>query len=171
MRRMRRKVSYVRYLQLRLVVLVGERLLPPVSRAKKVAMSTRQWFEMPIAGRDLEDRIRPKYPVENTALLVYQRDKVYVSFQDPTAQASLTKYSDVRPLAPADGRAFEEALPYLLPPPDSRNAGLRDRPVGLGDLVASITSRLRVRECHGCRQRKRWMNKVVIWGWWRGRSW
>lgn len=43
------------------------------------------------------------------------------------------------------------------------------RPVGLGDVVAAILGRFGIQPWPGCgcAARKAWLNRFVVWGWWR----
>ena len=132
-------------------------------------MPDRAWIEMPAVGTGAaDDPVRPKYSVRGSALLMHKDGKVYVMCADARAQEDALTAEDCRRLTPAEGHAFEQSLPVPLPPqlfPESYRDG--HRPVGLGDVVSWLTRRAGFTECSACRQRRRWLNRIVIWGWWR----
>ena len=105
---------------------------------------------------------RPKYPLEGNAFVVYRGAEAYVALEDRAVQDEIVRHVDVRLLSDGEGLAFEQSLPFPIAPVD-RSA---DRRIGLGDVVSWFTRRLGIRECTGCRRRKRRMNRVVVWRWW-----
>ena len=92
--------------------------------------------------------------------------KVYIYFEDKNAQEEALKQPDCRRLTSAEGRELEETFPFPIASPGQQHVD-ENQPVGLGDAVAWLASRLGIEECEPCRKRKRWLNKVVVWGWWR----
>src|SRR5215207_3427046 len=122
----------------------------------------RAWLEMPaVADGPGPIAVRPKYPVDASALLIYRDANVYVSYHDERPRADVTAYSDVRLLTGPESHRFEASLPFPLPAP------IRRRGVRLGDLVHRVTRRLGISDCPSCRERKRVFNRIVVWGWWR----
>lgn len=132
-------------------------------------VTDRVWIEMPAVGTGTEDdAVRSKYPVQGKAFLMHQEGKVYVIFRDERARDEAIRHEDCRRLTPDQTRAFEESLPFPLPPHlFPRDHDTRSRPVGVGDIVARLTRRVGIAECGWCQHRKRWLNRIVVWGWWR----
>lgn len=132
-------------------------------------VTDRVWIEMPAVGNGAaDDPVRSKYPIQGKAFLMHQGGKVYVIFGDELARQEAAKQADCRRLTPSEARALEESLPVPIPPQlFSYNQNNKSRPVGLGDLVAWLTRRAGIAECEACQQRKRWLNGIVVWGWWR----
>jgi hypothetical protein len=131
-------------------------------------MTGDTWLEMPAietAGRSL----RPKHMIETSALLVYRGDKVCVAVRDPETATALLRQPDVRNLAAAEVQKLERNLPGKPAERlDSLGSGpvlARNRHHGvlLGDVVSRITKALGVSECGGCGQRRRTLNRIVIW--------
>jgi hypothetical protein len=116
-----------------------------------------------VSGTSPGTRTRPKYPIDGSALVVYRGPNAYVAIAQRGTRAALTPHADVRVLAPQEARALEDDL--ALPP----LAGRRDRsaPVRLGDAVHGVLTRVGIRDCTGCRRRRRRLNKLTVWGWWR----
>lgn len=130
-------------------------------------MADRVWIEMPAVRNGTPDgRVRPKYPVETNATLVHKDGKVYIDFEDESAREEAVKQPDCRRLTLAEGRELEETFPFPIAFPAYRRDNERE-PVGLGDVVAWMTHKLGIEECPGCQRRKKWLNRVVIWGWWK----
>ena len=128
------------------------------------------WLELP-AEIDAEARARPTYAIVSDEVLVYRQDKVYACFRDKTAVADLVQHSDVRELSASE----VEQLVALYEPilhahrfvEDSMADAVRPGPVGLGEVISRVASRVGLAECAGCRQRRRLLNRIVVWGWWR----
>jgi hypothetical protein len=126
-------------------------------------MQANIWVEMPVvSGEAPIDAPRPKYPVIGNATLVYRRPYVYIAFRDAADALTATNYPDTRRLTPDEGRALETSLPFPIRVPALPPAGAPAL-VGLGDLVSWVTGRLGIAQCDGCRRRKRWLNRVVLW--------
>ena len=142
----------------------------PLSDAELTMATERVWIEMPAIGTGTtDDPVRPKYPVQGKAFLIHQRGKVYVVLGDERARNEALQHADCRLLTPGEGSLFEETLPFPLPPqlfPHDDHNNQR-RPVGVGDLVARLTRRVGIAECSACQQRKRRLNNIIVWGWWR----
>ncbi len=132
-------------------------------------MINQVWIEMPAVGTGAQgDPVRPKYPVQGKAFLMHQAGKVYVAFQDKLAREAAEKQAECRRLTPSEARTFEESLPFPIPLSlFADNHDGKSRPVGLGDVVSWLTRRAGIAECSACQQRKRWLNRIPIWGWWR----
>lgn len=132
-------------------------------------VTDRVWIEMQAIGTGAaDDPVRPKYPVRGNAFLMHKEGKVYVTFRDEVSQEAVLKEADCRRLTPAEGHTFEESLPVPIPPQlFSQHPQNRSRPAGLGDVVSWLTRRAGITECAACQQRKRWLNRIVVWGWWR----
>lgn len=135
-------------------------------------MTDRVWVEIPTVESEAPDSpVRPKYPIQGKAFLVHKGGKIYVVFQDDLACQEMVKQAGCRRLTPSEAYAFEESLLFPLPSllfPD--NYTNKNRSVGLGDVVAWLTRRAGVAECRACQQRKRWLNGITVWGWWRSFS-
>ena len=131
-------------------------------------MADRVWIEMPVVGNGTPDsRVRPKYPVETNATIVHKDGKVYIDFEDENAREEALKQPDCRRLTLAEGHELEENVPFPIASPARRHSDEK-RPLGLGDVVAWVTSKLGIEKCPGCKRREGWLNRhVVIWGWWR----
>ena len=130
-------------------------------------MTDRAWIEMPVVPNETGDGwARPKYPVETSATLIYRDGRVYVAFKDETAREEAAKQPDCRLLSLIEARELEDSFPFPIASPGQQHVD-ENQPVGLGDAVAWLASRLGIEECEPCRKRKRSLNRVVIWGWWR----
>jgi hypothetical protein len=119
-------------------------------------------------------RAHPKYPIEVDATLVYRGVNVYVSLAHSAARDQARRHADVRILSKAEGAALESGLPFGPSQPAAAQASARAinvlGPVGLGDAISSVTQRFGIGECHGCKARKRALNRIAVWGWWRAPS-
>jgi hypothetical protein len=130
-------------------------------------MNDSAWLEMPIVRTGVPDhRARPKYPVETNAFLVYRDEKVYVRFPDDYVLPSAMEEPDCRWLSSAEARRLEDGLPFPVSPP-SEHHHRENEPVGLGDVISWVTHKVGIEECSGCGRRKRWLNRIPVWGWWR----
>jgi len=109
-------------------------------------------------------RLRPAAVVLVAALLIYRGASVYVTYQGDAPRGDLTANPDVQLLTGAESHRFEASLPFPLPAP------VRPRGVRLGDVIHRITGRLGVAHCDSCQRRKRALNRIVVWGWWRRAS-
>ncbi len=136
-----------------------------------------KWIEMPVAANDEgSHQDRPKYPIETSALLLYRGEMVYVPTRDKAIQGKALRHPDVRLLSKDEVRDMEATLKFPISLIDDaafaaqKDLLSRHTQVRLGDLVAWSTHKFRLNECHACRMRRTWLNRVVIWGWWRPRS-
>jgi hypothetical protein len=130
-------------------------------------MRELNWIEMPAVGTGaVDDAIRAKYPVRGKAFLMHREGKVYVAFGDEFAREEAARHWDCRQLTSREARLFEKTLPFPIPPQlFSNNQNDESGPARLGDLVAWLTRKAGIAECNGCRQRKRWLNRISFWGW------
>lgn len=127
----------------------------------------RMWVEMPaVSGAPTASAVRPKYPLDVSAIVVYRGPKAYIAVEDEVAQQAATRYPDVHLLTPSEGRALEESL--SLPPLGERydSSGTRR----LGDVLHRVITAAGVADCDGCRKRRQGLNRVIVWGWWRNPS-
>jgi len=152
MRRLRPQVRRLRNMRLQLVVSLGHGLLRAMRSYRPKA---REWVDMPTVTSE-SAVARPKYSLDGNALVVYRLDRAYVAFEDDAARGELARHSDVHVLNDSENRAFEEGLPFPLPPPRRS----RVRVTGLGDAIALVTGALGIRECTGCAARRRRLNKI-----------
>ena len=67
---------------------MGCELLSPMSSIRSAIMGARPyWLEMPtVTDNDDPGRLRPKYAASSRAILVHDKDKIYVFFEDETAR-------------------------------------------------------------------------------------
>jgi hypothetical protein len=124
--------------------------------------NARTWLEVPaVSGTTAAARL--KYPARGDALVIYRGAKAYLSSEDRSLREELLRHADVRTLSASESDEFEGGLPF------AAFGGFRheDSAVRLGDAVHAITARLGIASCAGCRRRRRALNNVVIWGWWR----
>lgn len=154
------QVQRVCNLQLQLVVSLGGRLLLAMTSASQ-RTSARSWVAMPTLESGTAST-HLKYPLEGNALVLYRGETAYVALEDRTAQDEVARHPDVHVLTDSESREFEESLPFPVAPVDP----FPDRAVRLGDVVSWLTARLRIRECAGCRRRKRRLNEIIVWRWW-----
>jgi hypothetical protein len=125
-------------------------------------MVSRTWLEVPANYDTPTSAGRPKYPVSGSGLVVYRGSKAYVSFENASAKNELIRHPDVRALTLGEARRLEDGLPFPLSQSLSGGSEVR-----LGDLVHQLTKRVGIAECGACRKRRRILNRVVIWAWWR----
>jgi hypothetical protein len=127
------------------------------------------WVEMP-AGE--ASGVGAADPVDASAVLVHRGHKVYVLFDDPTAQAEALERPDVRPLSVEEMWQIESEMPgtflgALLAQTNERYAANRRGPLGLGDFIHRVAIALRISECEACGRRRKRLNRFIVWGWWR----
>ncbi|MGY3680404.1 hypothetical protein [Streptomyces sp. TE33382] len=140
-------------------------------------MNAVRWMEVPVqpaSGRNESPTV--KYGIGNS-VVVYGIDSAYVGCADETIVAELLRYPDVRPLNADDLRRIDplpglpltwESLEAQIPGQSGQHH-LRDGVIGLGDLISSITRRARIPECGACTRRRKGLNRITVWGWWRAR--
>jgi len=107
---------------------------------------------------------RPKYPINGSGLVIYRGSKAYALLTEVSVHNELLEHSDVRLLNQDEVRQFENHLPFPVTDFQSANG---TRELRLGDLLHLLTKRAGISECGACRQRRRILNRVVIWGWWK----
>jgi hypothetical protein len=140
-------------------------------------MSEARWLEMPtVAEGGNPSRPRPKYQVASRAVLVYREDKVYVHLGDETTRAAVKAHPDVRTLSATEIRELERTRPFIrlaadgaLEPLDAsweRQRAERSA-VLLGDVIARLARAVGIAECGPCKRRRRRLNRIPLWGWWR----
>ena len=130
-------------------------------------MAHKDWLEMPTVGSGTpEDSLRPKYPIAGNAVLVYRGDKVYIAMEDGSARTEVAKQPEIRHLTPGEALQLEDSLPFPLVSFSRHDLVNNMEGVGLGDVVAWVTHKLGFTECPGCQRRRKWLNRVVVWGWW-----
>lgn len=162
-------------MRLRLVVSMGCRLLrrltavyflSVIKDSRKPLVEPRKWIEVPVVSDELAISDQPKYSIEGSALVVYHGSKAYVTFRNANdlRRSQLTQNPDVRLLTSDESLLFEANMPFPIPETRRENrAGVRR----LGDLVHKATAMVGISECDACRKRKRLLNRIVVWGWWR----
>lgn len=126
-------------------------------------MSLKVWFKMPVVGGESpDDPLRPKYPIVGNATLVYHGQHVFISFKDGDDIQQVAKLQETIRLTPNELRDLDDSLPFPLPSFEPKH---KDPPklIGLGDVVAWLASKIGFKECEGCRKRKNWLNRLVIW--------
>lgn len=153
-----------------MVVQVGRRVLRRVA-AVTTPVIQPTWVEMP-AGE--ASGAGPAYPVDASAVLVHRGNKVYVLFDDPTAQAEALEGPDARPLSMEEMWQVESDMPgtflgALLSQTSERHAAERRGPLRLGDFIHRVAIALRIKECEACSRRRQRLNRFIVWGWWRTR--
>lgn len=128
------------------------------------------WIKMPAVKSETEkDRVHPKYPVLTKALLVYREDKVYILVDEKHAVGQVEQHDDCHRLTPTETISFEESLPFPVSSEVFHNgpAHRKKSLLGLGDIIAWVAQKAGIEECSGCRARKRRLNKLAVWRWWR----
>jgi len=146
------------HLQLQLVVPLGDGVLLAMTQAATPGVL---WVEMPAIDSQTAST-HPKYPFAADALVIYRADSAFVALNDEHIRDELASYPDVRVLSEKERREFEGSLPFQGPLVVGTRSDV-GRAVGLGDLVSSITTRLGIRECSGCRNRKSRLNSIIVW--------
>jgi hypothetical protein len=126
-----------------------------------------------VPDRDDPGRLRPKYPAAARAILVYRREKVYVLLEDEIARADVEAYSDVRRLSAKEAQELEKKHPFVRFLATDTVDMSRGGPDGvravvlLGDVIARLAKIVGIVECEPCRRRRKLLNSIPLWGWWR----
>ena len=116
-----------------------------------------------VRSKSGDERLEPKYPVRGRIVLIHYKGKACVAFEDESVQQEIEGQPDCRRLPHVEARAFEQSLPFALPPDlFTRDEGSRR---GLGDLVSWLLHLVGIRECSACQQRKHRLNEFMSWGW------
>ncbi|MCP2163922.1 hypothetical protein [Goodfellowiella coeruleoviolacea] len=134
------------------------------------------WLEVPVtppsAGRA---STAIKYDVGN-AVVVHGDNRAYVGLADRRAVRRLLARPDVRKLSDVDLATVQPVpgLPVSWSDLAAQVPGLgrphaRFRVLGLGDAIAVLTRRARIPECGACARRRKALNRITVWGWWRRR--
>ncbi|MFI1161864.1 hypothetical protein [Streptomyces sioyaensis] len=117
-----------------------------------------------------------KYETGNS-VVVYGSESAYVGTADEDIFAELLGHPDVRLLSADDLQQIDplpglpvtwESLEGQIPGRNGQHR-LRRQVVGLGDLISAITRRARIPECGSCGRRRKGLNRITVWGWWRNR--
>lgn len=135
------------------------------------------WLNVPLAERT-ENGGQPvlKYDAPNTLVLPVD-GTAYVGIADEEAAERLLSHPDVTTLGKAERSRIEpvpgvpvtwESLEAQIPSLGTIHGG--KKAVGLGDVISALTRRVRMHECGSCRRRKRGLNRITVWGWWRDRQ-
>ncbi len=133
------------------------------SHARGAPAAIRTWIEVPTVVESPTSAGRPKYPIVGSPFVVYKGTKAYAMVTDNSTQQPLLHYPDVRLLDPVEVNEFESTLRVPLPQPDGREPGRQ----GLGEVIHWFTKMLGINECGSCQKRRRSLNRVIVWGWWR----
>lgn len=140
-------------------------------------MNAVRWMEMPIqpaSGKSESPTV--KYGIGNS-VVVYGIDSAYVGCADEVTIAELLRNPDVRLLSADDLRRIVpfpglpltwESLEAQIPGQSGKHR-LGGGVIGLGDLISSITRRAGIPECGSCTRRRKGLNRITVWGWWRAR--
>jgi len=154
---------------------VGCELLSPMSSIRSAIVGARPcWLEMPtVTDSDDPGRLRPKYAASSRAVLVHDKDKIYVFFEDETARTDVESHRDVRRLSAKEVEELEKKRPYLrFLTSDAVSVGRGSQGTGrgvvlLGDVFARLAETFGIVECEPCRRRRKLFNKIPLWRWWR----
>lgn len=120
------------------------------------------WLEVRLTGRESSQGTpEALFPFEGDALFVHLEDRAIVWCRSPEDAKAALKNSSVRELTSQEAASAREEFPFPLP--EFGDGAPHSRRVGLGDLVAVVTSLLGFRECEGCGQRRRVLNRVKLW--------
>lgn len=142
---------------------------------------TVQWLEMPMRRPDdPEQAIGPKYAIPGNAVVLYRNDRAYACLTDADTIESLLTNPDVHIVSTARRARLQESFSVDLsaverlanhPTHSGTPAWARaaDR-IGLGDVVTAVTHALGIKECGGCRRRRRVLNRLTLPRRWRSSS-
>jgi hypothetical protein len=147
------------------VVQLGNGLLQTmIGRRNDAVFDSGAWFEMPAVGdENRSGRSRPKYEIPSRALLVYHGQRVSVRLLEPADEVDFVGHPDVRRLSYRESEKLEVAYPFVA----HADNPIARKPLRLGDAVSRIAGTMRINECEPCRRRRRRLNRIIIWGWWR----
>lgn len=158
------------------MVQVGSRVLRQLT-GRKSQVNTVQWVVVPVeppSGRNESPTV--KYEIGNS-VVVYGTGSAYVGTAEEDVVTELLGHPDVRLLSADDLQRIDplpglpltwESLERQIPGHNSQNH-LHRQVVGLGDLISAITRRARIPECGSCARRRKGLNRITVWGWWRNR--
>jgi hypothetical protein len=130
------------------------------------------WLEMPtVTDNDDPGRLRPKYAASSRAVLVHDKDKIYVFFEDETARTDVESHRDVRRFSAKEVEELERKRPYLrFLTSDAVSAARGSQGTGrgvvlLGDVFARLAKTFGIAECEPCKGRRERLNKIALWRW------
>lgn len=134
------------------------------------------WLEMPVAySGDAGRSVAPKYAIDDSAVVLYKKDRVYVGLAMGDARTELSAHADVRAISQAELDSLHDSFwisPSAVEDVLKRTGGLNRRieraatRIGLGDAVAAVTRRLGIHECNGCARRRGALNRLTLRRWW-----
>jgi hypothetical protein len=134
------------------------------------------WLEMPVAySGDTGRSVYPKYAINDSAVVLYKKDRAYVGLAMGEVITALLAHDDVRAVPEAELESLQESfwasrsgVEDVLKRTGSLNHRIERAAtrIGLGDTVAAVTRRLGIRECHGCARRHGALNRWTIRRWW-----
>ncbi|MFJ8697065.1 hypothetical protein [Streptomyces roseolilacinus] len=135
------------------------------------------WLTVPVvrhAGSGASPALKYEVP---DAVVVRGSGTAYVGITDEQAARRLLAHPDVETLSAEEKRRVE-LVPGTPVPWESLEQQIlslgtdhrRGGAVGLGDLVSALTRRARIPECGGCARRRKGLNRITVWGWWRERK-
>ncbi|MER6261962.1 hypothetical protein ACFV2Z_02565 [Streptomyces sp. NPDC059688] len=132
------------------------------------------WLEMPLRSSGAQPSLRAKYDVGN-AVVMLSETTAYVALADPKAANELLQHPDVQRLTANNLKTIQPGGPLSWEALERQAEALNHRgvgrgPVGLGDLISSLTRKARIHECSGCARRRRGLNRIPVWGWWRSQK-
>lgn len=152
-------------------------MLPLVTRGDRDVKTVIHWLTMPVkkqVGRNALPAL--KYDVPD-AVIVRHSDTAYVGIADGEVAERLLANPDVEILKQEEKDLVElvpgmpvawESLERQIP---SRHADHRRKSaVGLGDVISVLTRRAHIPECGSCVRRRKGLNRITVWGWWRNRK-
>ena len=133
-------------------------------------MATREWIVVPaMSSGDTADPRPVQFAMDGEAFLVHHEGMIYAAVADRTVADMLAGRDDCRRLSEAEARAFESGLPFAIPEllfSDELSPPVSER-IGLGNVVAAVTRWLGIATCEACSRRRRILNRIVVWRWWR----
>ncbi|MFH9400590.1 hypothetical protein [Streptomyces sp. NPDC017638] len=132
------------------------------------------WLAMPVEHQAAKTALPAlKYDVPN-AVVVRDSRLAYVGITDGDVAEQLLAHADVKILS-SEEKSLIELVPGVPVPweslerqmPELGTGHRRKGAVGLGDLVSALTRRASIPECRSCARRRKGLNRIIIWGWWR----
>ncbi|MEV5885273.1 hypothetical protein AB0L74_21505 [Streptomyces sp. NPDC052020] len=135
------------------------------------------WLAVPVVQRAESDRPPVLKYEAPEGVVVRDRGTAYVGTIDEEAAQRLLAHPDVEILSAEEKRRVE-LVPGMPVPWESLERQIlslgtdhwRRGVIGLGDVVSALTRRARIPECGGCARRRKGLNRITVWGWWRNRK-